>query len=739
MKTVKEHADPGGPWDDLIDPEPCRQLWWLLIELDTQLSFLLGRCPCIDPSHGVPKPTAQKLSYGGKDNQTEDVLDFTEYMMSFMTQVHRDQRDRQTLWEDKSTTLQSDLSRLQRLQSKLPPLPEAGADDAESSAVAQHHVDVQCALMVLYCQMLRSSLPENEKLGRLRSQRKPAIKSYYKELLKTLRAVIENFDYSYRLDPTMTASSWPRCFGVFSAATMLGIARLQQEADVESDKDRIHRALRIFIGVSDAGQAPGVAQLAAENLAEIHQGITEWKQQPSGSSGVIAPPHMLSERTASSDDNTQSLGHHGPNSGPKVRADGLALKRSNTSSFDRDSRATKRMKSEEDSGAYESSIGMATWESDPQHQYTQVMPFDNPSSLSRQESAATQGFEQQPYPQSATSSFNDQTEFYEAGYIPTHSDGSVEYHPGYHWLHPPYVYRPPMYDDWLQSQFQASDNITSDVNSMQMLHRPPLALQTDQTHTQVDAARGGQHHGFVQMHQTSPTHVQGMMAMHAQDVHSVGSTPNTAHPSRIPPEVHFYSTQRALARPGHTLSSPGGAAGHIEGDFNQTPAPDRRRSLADLRQQQLGTWTIGTPPNFNQQMAGATKRGVGQERPQSPRRADVQLPTTDQDFHLQGDAVTMQQLQSQQRRASAPRRVSTTQMETSGSRAQLEQFVQQNWQLEQQVQQSQNDMRFHEPYTLTMTSDGIARFNQQLQYRPNVAVMTGPFADGQGHHWGWTG
>src|ERR1700742_236574 len=136
------------------DPQPGRHLWWELLELDTQLSFLLGRRPCMDPGHGVPKPSPGEAQYEGKGS-TKDALDFTEYMVEFLNHVYQNQDDSLTFWEDRRKTLHSQLTRLQQHHSKLPTLPQRGVPDPMSSALAQHQVDVELVLVVLYCQIIR--------------------------------------------------------------------------------------------------------------------------------------------------------------------------------------------------------------------------------------------------------------------------------------------------------------------------------------------------------------------------------------------------------------------------------------------------------------------------------------------------------------------------------------------------------------------------------------------------------
>jgi hypothetical protein len=315
--------------------------------------------------------------------------------------------------------------------------------------------------MVLYCQLLRSTIPGEEESGRLQNQCNSTTKSYYKELLTSLRTIIDVFDYSYKMDPTITASSWPHCFGAFCAASMLGIARLQQEVDVSTDKDRIETALRIFVALADAGQASGIAQPATEGLAGILQGIAELEEQPDSSTRGPAAPPVLSEEATTSDDFSLSSGFRGSRPAPEIHTDGPTLKQSDTSSLQGDTRSGKRMRFSPELAADESPEEASTRRRDQHHQYMQAISFDNLCNVPLGELAASEAFEQQPYLHNAATSFSDQMELYDAGYTSTHFNNVDDCHPGDAWVYPPMAYAPPLYDGWWQSQFQSSENITS--------------------------------------------------------------------------------------------------------------------------------------------------------------------------------------------------------------------------------------------------------------------------------------
>ncbi len=720
---MKEHTETTLSWDDKHDPEPSRQLWWLLVQLDTQLSFLLGRRPSIDPSENVPKPALQGPPREG-EAADQDILKLSEYMSHFLNHVHQDPDDRHSVWEDKRGMLQSELHRLQKIQSDLPTLAASVPLDATAGSMARHQIDIHLVLIVLYCQTLRSSSPENTKGGRPRHLRKTAQKNYYKDLLKSLRATIDIFDYSYELDPANAASSWPRCFGVFCATSMLGIAGLQQKVDVGTDSTRIQGALKIFSELAKAGQAPGIAQLATETLTEILDGIAKREQQASRSKEPIPV-----ERIGKPDHVLQPSVPRANKPATMIKTEPPSLKRSNTSNLEGDTRGDKRARSGADPMVFENAVPTSSWQDQPS---SQTMSFDA-TTAPLQEPIAPQDFEQ-ILPSSAATSFNEQMDFFDAGYVPNHPDSFVEWHPAYGWIRPPRLYGPPLFDPLQQAQFQAYDNITPGLDTQQGAY-PSLALSMDQIHQENSM----QHRGFAPVQQTSPTHAQGLVTMSAAGVHSSESTPIMAHPLGDPEQTQSYIGARSQQGHGHAVSSPGIAASHME-SASSRPGPDRRRSVADIRQERMGLWTTDSQMTYNERVQIGNPYSDDQGRRQSPPRAGMQSTNTGQ-IPL-GEPTTMQELQAQQGRSMPPaRRQSNAHMVGSGFPNIAQQ---QQWQATQQPSQVHYDARAHIPYNATMTSEEVLEYNEQLQYHQHQqhipVVTTGPLAgDGQGQHWRWTG
>lgn len=708
---------------DIEDPQACRHFWWLMVELDTQLSFLLGRCPSIDPSHNIPKPKLPE-DPSEENDSVRDVLDFTEYMIEFLNHIHQDQNDRHSHWEARTTILQSELNKLHAMQSKLPVLPTATPSGPVANAIAQHQVDVHLVLIVLYCQVLRSTSTENTRSGRPRNMRKSSMKNHYWGLLKSLRASVDIFDHSYGLDPATIASSWPRCFGVFCAASMLGIARIRQDLDMETDAKRIERTLEIFIDLANAGQAPGVAQHASETLTDILDAIKDLEQRPSGSAAPLQTPH---ERIPQDEYASQPAIPRGTKSIPKMKPEVPSLKRSNTSNLE-DMRAGKRFRTGTGPGVHENALRTPAWQD---LSYSQATSLDDTTTGPKQEPTSSQGFVQQPYLLNVSTSFSDQMEYYEAGYVPTNPDFHGEYHPGFHWVHPPQLYRPPLYDDWLQTQFATQDNISPETSPQQGYYHP------------VDAAV--QHQASLQGQQTSPAHAQEMF-INASGLYAVEAAQTIGHPLSDSQKSQFFKSRaRPHGVPAQVLSSPGEEVAQME----RFPgaAQDRRRSVADVRDQQMGTWGVEGSAKYSGYAVRGGKQGDAQPQRRRPSPPQSNVPSPNAEYEPHTDLATLQQLQAQQSgNVPLTRRQSIVHMEGTAiqqPRHAADQLVRHQWQAQEQP--GPYDMTAHIPYNATMTDEGVLRYNQQLQYHQQqhhipTTVTTGPFTgDGHGQHWGWSG
>ncbi|OAL35360.1 hypothetical protein AYO20_05411 [Fonsecaea nubica] len=486
-------------------------------ELDVQLSFLLGRCPFIASFHGISRPTSTASRPEEQDLQ-ERVYDFSQYMLEVLERFNRGKNDPQILSsQERETRLEADLTRLYHLQSKLPPVPQNNSSDPSLSiAITQHHIDVQLMLMVLHCQMLRA----------MRNQHTSAKRAKYRELLKCSRLITEMFDSIHSLDPTKTASSWPRCFGVFCAAVMLGIATIRQEVGVSIGSKRVERTLSIFKDLGKAGQATGVVDLAITSLDLVVERIKELEHPPTSATGISLGPTVTCPTTPT--------GEVTPPAAPltdfaaKVKRNDANLKRRRRPSFEGKLGANKRQMFEfKDIAPSNLEQRRASWHPGTDHHYAQAMAaFHDAAANSVQNRPEQASFQQDKCPPPAVStSFtaNDQTAMSAVGYGTTPLEQFHEFQAAHHWVHPPMMYHPPMYDDWWQAQFTPYDTMTPD-HSRQVFFESPLGLPMDQSRHLDTTPRANEHAGFAHLKQDQGLHHDPAMMINTSMVRSLCST-----------------------------------------------------------------------------------------------------------------------------------------------------------------------------------------------------------------------
>ncbi|KIX06626.1 uncharacterized protein Z518_04602 [Rhinocladiella mackenziei CBS 650.93] len=451
--------------------ESRRRIWWLLVNLDAQLSFLLGRQPLISPTQIVPKPAVDISRREVKDLHY-NIMDFSQYLLevlgevtsnqskiepdglrspleTYLGQVNSNQPTEEGSSRAKRSTLETYLSRLQRLQSKLPHLPRDGMTEV-SLCIAEHQLEVQLFSMFLNCQLFRCTLPKParpiierhtsapnlEAPGNLPRQ---SFKTYLSEAFQSSRRIIDIFDYIYSLDPFKSTSSWLRCFGVFCAAVILGIGRLGREVELEADSTRIERMLKIFQELSKRSPESRMSQMVAKTLDDILKGfkVLDDVLRSTTDFSVISAIGEASPKAVTGWQSTTTRSK--PKDKVRTADSGSRslLEYSSTSTYEEDIRAEKRRYSKIQSG------------------------HDNPW----QENASTWqiaqdqcSFEQQrqqqqaPLP-SASMSFNasEQLEYSNVGFLSTFPANPTEFFSVPWWVYPP-MSHPSMYHIGWQGQ-----------------------------------------------------------------------------------------------------------------------------------------------------------------------------------------------------------------------------------------------------------------------------------------------
>lgn len=724
IPAVEESLNPH-PKRNHADQLPGRQLWWLMAELDVQLSFLLGRRPCMVSFGNIPKPTER---HTGIDND-HDVFDLTEYMMGFLNRGSQEQKASTEAPADQKTTLQADLKRLLHLQSTLPVLPLGGLADTRQCEMAQHQVDVQLALTVVYTQLLRLMSAESTKPGRHLNLRKADTRIYYRDFLMCLRMTIDVFDYGHKLDSSKTSSSWARCFGVYCVASMLGIARLRHEVDVDTDSKRVETVLEIFKSLVDPKKPPGIAALASASLSEILKGI-RGLDQDAGDSMVFGAVPVPSEQKTTDGNIPQASIVGASRPSPNVTA--RALKRTSSSILEEDVRYGKRQQHDQESVADANIVESLPWRSDQVSPYPQaVLDVGVATSTSLQEPIASHSLEQHPFQANDFTPHTEQLEFFDIGYVPTHPDNFEEFHPAYHWTHPPFSYTVPMYDGWMQ------ENMTPDATPLQMSYHPPLALPAHELIPLDGAMDAYQEPGsFYSEQQSSQSTAADMMMISPKALHSISSTPIMAHLPTEFQQSHASNAQNmAHGTADINMVSIGEPAIKLEDAFSTQMPSDQGTSVADLGQRQTNTFRIDLTGNYSEQVQVFEASRHEKHDPNTQDAAPS--PRGDQDVDGRLDSTTAaSRIWAQQGQQYSITRIEDSSIQSTGQS--LCGDAQPPLDRDQQAQEAQ-DARQGDSSPQTMAHEDAMDYQNQFHHPMRAltpVATTGPLSGG-GLDWAW--
>ncbi|EXJ83439.1 hypothetical protein A1O1_07062 [Capronia coronata CBS 617.96] len=653
------------------DREAGRRIWWLLVDLDAYLSFIVGRRPLISPSHGVPRPNVDWSRQEEKD-LLENILDFSQYMLEVLGDVIPARSPGKTECTVDKATLESYLHRLQDLHSGFSYLPQNGkTDSALWTAIAEHQFKVQLFLMVLNCHIvmaMASGRSQKPSEGRSQSASKPkrpqplrkhSSKGYLDEMFQSVRRITSLFEYINALDPS-PIPPWPRCVGVFCAVCVLGIARLRQDIEgIQTDTDRIQELLKFFQGTLKRSPRSAIAQAAVMSLGNIVEGLqrADEQQHPSTVTDGVAEPRggltstldgessqPLQSRSFSTEapvDNTGS-GHGQPLKRPLPPA-----------RYEEDVRPEKRLRYSVMPPSYENSVhaNTAAWQSDQgPPPYGQAMSsFSEMSAASFHESSVQHSFEQASLAHSAVNSFNanDQLQYASFGYANGPPDNATQFP---FWMHPPMMIHPPMY----HAGWQAMDPnlwMIPDTGQQAFYAGPPPI--------QVGDPRQHDSNGPTSQSATMNNYAQGAGAAR-EEAQATGHMAMPADISRAANDAQFYATTPVqYQRLDHPASSPirDDGLAHQDNAFGRPTPMDRRRSAADIRSHAPnGTWTMEMSADFASQTPVADPREP-MHASQTPSRDGLLSPVSETEPKSRRNSATPRQIAWQGRPPPAPQHV----------------------------------------------------------------------------------
>ncbi|KIW19046.1 hypothetical protein PV08_03336 [Exophiala spinifera] len=591
---VREAELLGLEQDKIVEEsEHCRRIWWLIIDLDAQLSFILGRQPITVSYRSSPKPLWKNMK-ADEQALVQNIQEFSSFMLEFLDQSRFDHPgDRQAQkFEDALQGLQKHKSRLPQLKQ------ESLTDPVLWTAIADHQFEVQLFEVALHCNIARLKMQDpaqstNElqsgtnKTGKPRLPRKTPVKHNFRHLLQTVRDVIDVFEYIHDLDHAKAASSWLRCFGLYCASVILAISRLRGDTDVEEDVLRVERALKVFQESTISGVS-AIASIGASALGDLLVEIKKTDKEQR-------------EDSAAADSETESMKRSTGDASPKgnqmkpptkVETGDLKLKRSASSSLQDQQRGEKKAKFDQPQPSFHQTAqgGMQPWQPDMQQSFGQPLLYGDITATSFHEAPPQNNFEQPSFPTSAATSFNapEQDEYSTIGYLP---DSNPDFHP------PLWVHYPPLWDKaiWAYPGMPC-DMMPQDPAPNAYYGQPAVVVNEQQVSEMHEAqnisAQTSLPPSIVSMedprvpHEAGARHPTSMEAEHITVQHG----------------VQFYDPK--FGRQGHAVSSPivgDGFVPHMD-RFGPTDPAFRRRSIADIRQHQAAAplsrfgRDVGPPP-----------------------------------------------------------------------------------------------------------------------------------------------
>ncbi|KAK7897074.1 hypothetical protein LTR67_004962 [Exophiala xenobiotica] len=231
-----------------------RRFWWLLVDLDAQLSLLLGRRPATLSEPDVPRLRWQR-AHGRKGS--DDASPETRKQM-----------------------LEGFLTRLQELKAQLPQRRlRKFADTYVGLAAFDHLLEVYVFEAIIHYRIARlamessssASASANETAasggGRPDLPAQSTLKKPLAKFVQAIRQVLDHFGCMCARFEDLAISSWPRCHRLYCAAIALVMCP-RRAADIGADAVRLGKALMIFKGVPTDSPGSAIAECAFTNLIQ---------------------------------------------------------------------------------------------------------------------------------------------------------------------------------------------------------------------------------------------------------------------------------------------------------------------------------------------------------------------------------------------------------------------------------------------------------------------------------------
>ncbi len=264
----------------------CR-VWWLILELDIQISMHVGRPLAVQVKLGIDQPNLNGVEGIYRDLE-QSKLEFTQYALEVLDGLctYKDEAVDRTY---ESLVELAQLDRLQRMEKRLPQIPkDAEYDECLMVAIGDYKVELLSFKMMLSCtlakvaQKQRGSFsvfrkdshreqkkPGAAKPGRPRAGHRDEAYPHQTAILESARAILESFSKVAAADTYDQYANWKRFFDAFCAAAILAIAHLRQETKLMSDVYTIKNMTSHLQAISNRNPGCHTATVAAGRIGHL--------------------------------------------------------------------------------------------------------------------------------------------------------------------------------------------------------------------------------------------------------------------------------------------------------------------------------------------------------------------------------------------------------------------------------------------------------------------------------------
>ena len=285
--TVDRDPESKTPPPDTPESEFRCRVWWLILELDIQISMHVGRPLAAQVKLGINRPTFSGVEGVYKDLE-QSRLDFTQYALEVLDELGAYETDIGDRTYESLVEL-TKLDRLQRMETRLPQIPkDFEYDEQLLIAVGDHKVELLAFKMMLCCTLAKAAQkqrgsftvfqkddqkgdikPSAAKAGRPRGIHREEAYPHQSAIYDSARSIVESFAKVASIDIYDQYANWNRFFDAYCAASILAIAALRDETRLQSDISMIMTMSSLLQTISNRNQHCHIATVAARRIAQL--------------------------------------------------------------------------------------------------------------------------------------------------------------------------------------------------------------------------------------------------------------------------------------------------------------------------------------------------------------------------------------------------------------------------------------------------------------------------------------